>query len=34
MSARVSSLTGSHAIGKFSIILILLACSARVTGRL
>jgi hypothetical protein len=30
MSARVSSLTGSHALGKFSIILILLACSARV----
>jgi len=30
MSARVSSLTGSHALGKFSIILILLACSVRV----
>src|SRR5919205_3267668 len=30
MSARVSSLTGNHALAKLSIILILLTCSARV----
>lgn len=30
MSVRISSLTRSHAFSKFSIILILLACSARV----